>query len=155
VALVLSLLVLPVALPGKAAPLRKAPKVVLISFYATADWLVDEFLAQGGLPLGTEKFEHQRALKVVGNSPGKLEYKFKSATAELHALAVDHSFDGKENNDAILLDRDSDLSNGYIGELREGTWIQLEFPDREHVPAVFGGRDHVFPSCRSRRHLLW
>ena len=77
--------------------------------------------------LGDQKFEHVRALKVSANSPGQLEYKFKSGAVPLYALAVDRSFDGQENFDAIVLDRDRDLSNGYIGMLREGDWAQADF----------------------------
>lgn len=75
---------------------------------------------------GDQKFEHTRSLMVSANSPGPLEYKFKSASVPFYALAVDRSFDGKENFDAIVLDRDHDLSNGDAGVLREGDWAQTE-----------------------------
>jgi predicted AlkP superfamily phosphohydrolase/phosphomutase len=45
----------------------------------------------------------------------------------LYALAVDRSFDGKEDFDAIVLDRDHDLSNGHVSTLREGDWAQIDF----------------------------
>lgn len=84
--------------------------------------------------LGDQKFEHVRALKVSANSPGQLEYKFKSGAVPLYALAVDRSFDGQENFDAIALDRDRDLSNGYIGMLREGDWASTDFSIDGHRP---------------------
>jgi predicted AlkP superfamily pyrophosphatase or phosphodiesterase len=74
-----------------------------------------------------QKIEHARALAVSSNSPGQLEYKFKSGVVPLYALAVDRSFDGKEIFDAIVLDRDRDLSNGYVGALKEGGWAPIDF----------------------------
>lgn len=76
--------------------------------------------------LGEQRFEHTRALAVTANSPGQLEYKLKPNAMPLFALAVDRSFDGKENFDAIVLDRDRDLSNGCIGAIREGDWVQID-----------------------------
>ena len=77
--------------------------------------------------LGDQKFERVRALKASANSPGQLEYKFKSGVVPLYALAVDRSHDGQENFDAIVLDRDRDLSNGYVGLFREGDWASIDF----------------------------
>jgi predicted AlkP superfamily pyrophosphatase or phosphodiesterase len=76
---------------------------------------------------GGKRIEHARALAVSANSPGQLEYKFKSTAVPLYALAVDRSFDGKEIFDAIALDRDRNLSNGYVGALEEGDWAPTEF----------------------------
>jgi predicted AlkP superfamily pyrophosphatase or phosphodiesterase len=81
---------------------------------------------------GDQRIEHTRALIVSANSPGQLEYKFKSTTVPLYALAVDRNFDGKEIFDAIVLDRDRDLSNGYVGALRDGDWAAVEFSIDEH-----------------------
>jgi predicted AlkP superfamily phosphohydrolase/phosphomutase len=81
---------------------------------------------------GDERFENARALTVSRNSPGQLEYKFKSAAVPLYALAVDRSFDGRENFDAIVLDRDRDLTNGYVCALREGDWAQVDFSIEGH-----------------------
>ena len=81
---------------------------------------------------GDLRFEHTRALSVSQNSPGQLEYKFKSGAVPLYALAVDRRFDGKEDFDAIVLDRDRDLSNGYVGALREGDWAQIDFSIDRH-----------------------
>lgn len=77
---------------------------------------------------GDLKFEHVRPLTVSPGSPGQLEYKFKSGATQLYALAVDRSFDGKENYDAIVLARDRDLSKSYVGALREGEWASIDFP---------------------------
>jgi predicted AlkP superfamily pyrophosphatase or phosphodiesterase len=76
---------------------------------------------------GDQRFEHARALAASSNSPGRLEYKFTSTSVPLYALAVDRLFDGKESFDRILLDRDRDLSNGYVGMLTEGEWARADF----------------------------
>lgn len=81
---------------------------------------------------GDQKIEHARALAVSANSPGQLEYKFKSGAVPLYALAIDRSFDGKEIFDAIVLDRDRDLSNGYVGALKEGGWAPIDFSIEGH-----------------------
>lgn len=77
--------------------------------------------------LGETRFEHARPLHAAATSPAPLEYKFKTGSMPLYALAVDRSLDGRENFDAVLLDWDRDLRNGYIGIVRAGEWIPNGF----------------------------
>lgn len=97
------------------------PSVVQLVSAGEADW-----------QLGEQRFEHVRTLSVAASSPGQLEYKFKTGAVPLYVLAVDRSFDNQENYDALLVDRDRDLRNGFVGVLREGEWTPNDFSIEGH-----------------------
>ncbi len=74
--------------------------------------------------LGDEVFEHHRALITELNQP--VFWKFRSgAEMPIHALAVDRLQDGETHFDAVYLDFDRDLSNGYAAFLTPETWTTL------------------------------
>ncbi len=72
----------------------------------------------------TKKYEHVKSLKPANF----LGYKLISGKElTVNCFAVDTSFDDIENYDAILLDFDKDISNGYLGELKPNTWSEIQF----------------------------
>lgn len=82
---------------------------------------------------GQEKFEHAKNLQVVGATPAPITYTLKSGAAiSIYALAIDRNFDGRENYDAILLDFDKDLGNGFLATLNENQWASVVLPFSEH-----------------------
>jgi len=82
-----------------------------------------------GWTLAKQPFEHARALEAATDSPSPLAYQMgRDRTVEVFALAVDRAFDGKKMFDAVVLDFDRDLRNGYAALLREGEWGAAYLP---------------------------
>ena len=83
----------------------------------------------GDWTLGKQPFEHVRALEAATDSPSPLAYQMgRDRTVEVFALAVDRVFDGNEKFDAVVLDFDRDLRNGYAALLRAGEWGAAYLP---------------------------
>jgi predicted AlkP superfamily pyrophosphatase or phosphodiesterase len=81
---------------------------------------------------GQEKFEHAKDLQLAGANPSPVTYKLKSGESiPVYILAVDRNFDGRENYNAIVLDFDKDLSNGFIARLAENQWASVVLPFSE------------------------
>ncbi len=82
-----------------------------------------------GWTLEKQPFEHVRALEAATDSPSPLAYQMgRDRTVEVFALAVDRTFDGNKKFDAVVLDFDRNLRNGYAALLREGEWGAAYLP---------------------------
>lgn len=73
------------------------------------------------------RFEHTRALQPLNTSDG---IRFASShphvqNQTLHVLAVDTLYDGHETFQALYIDGDRDLQNGYYTKLSAGDWATL------------------------------
>ena len=82
-----------------------------------------------GAPAGEAGFEHVRALKEAQGNREPLSYELRpEGTVPLYALAVDRVRDSEERFDAVILDFDRDLSNGFAALLAEGEWASVYLP---------------------------
>lgn len=79
--------------------------------------------------LGDERFERVRSLEAKSDSPGLLAWKFDAGpTVPIFALAVDRVSDEKADYDAVILDLDRNLGNGFAALLRPNEWAEISLP---------------------------
>ena len=75
------------------------------------------------------KYEHVKAMIESPESRDQLEVEIDDdggQSRRLHALAVDTLADNKESYQALILDNDADLGNGFLAKLMEHQWARLE-----------------------------
>jgi len=84
--------------------------------------------ASGEWRLNGEHFERAQPL-AASDSRTPLAFRGEGASElPLYALAVDTGFDQQERYDALVLDFDTDLGNGYAARLEAGGWAPVWLP---------------------------
>ena len=93
---------------------------------------------QSNWNLDNDKYEHVKAMIESPESRDRLEVEIDGDDGQnrrLHALAVDTLADNEESYQAIILDNDTDLGNGFLAKLREHQWARLEV-EKDSVAAI-------------------
>lgn len=122
-----------------------------------ANSVVADLKASGSMSwkLDEEKFEHSAGLLEIEASPAQLSYQLRSGkTIPVFALAVDRLFDDKESYDAVILDFDQDLANGYAGVLQKKQWSEIKFEVDEQKVAPWSYLMNLEPDLSNVRVYL-
>ncbi|MCI0691449.1 alkaline phosphatase family protein [candidate division KSB1 bacterium] len=88
--------------------------------------------------LSNGRYEHVKALIENPASRDRLEIEIsgdEDRSRRLHALAVDTLVDDTESYQALIVDDDTNLGNGFLAELTENQWAQLALA-KDSVAAI-------------------
>ncbi|MEW6125841.1 MAG: alkaline phosphatase family protein [Acidobacteriota bacterium] len=71
-----------------------------------------------------ERAENFRCLS--NNGSANVSLIFGSFKKELHIVAIDENPDGKSRFERLVIDEDSEASNGFLATIKQGEWFPLE-----------------------------